>query len=41
MPNSAAANLGVKEGDQILEVNGIDFSTLDHSDVSFVKYPID
>ncbi|XP_059151235.1 PDZ domain-containing protein 11-like isoform X1 [Physella acuta] len=32
MPNSEAENLGIKEGDQILKVNNIDFSTLDHAE---------
>lgn len=34
MPNSEAENLGIKEGDQILKVNNIDFSTLDHAEVN-------
>ncbi|XP_005094585.2 PDZ domain-containing protein 11 [Aplysia californica] len=39
MRESAAANLGIKEGDQILQVNGIDFNTLDHAEaVKVLKF---
>lgn len=32
MPNSEAEHLGLREGDQILEVNNIDFENINHSE---------
>ena len=36
MENSEADRLGLVEGDQILMVNDVDFTQIDHSDVSTV-----